>query len=99
MSATEDSCSASSILMMPRYILSRQVQCVCQMINFALEGDIVGIRKIKQSIANNSVFATKEGNVFQAQFCRCVVQIIGFQIIIGVLCRKVFGKKNKQFHF
>ena len=36
-----------------------------------IEGDIVGIRNIKESFANNSVFATKEGKIFQAEFCLC----------------------------
>ena len=43
-----------------------------------IEGDIVGIRNIKESFANNSVFATKEGNIFKLNFAG-VVQNIGFQ--------------------
>ena len=36
-----------------------------------IEGDIVGLRNIKESFANNIVFATKEGKIFQAEFCLC----------------------------
>ena len=44
-----------------------------------IEGDIVGIRNIKESFANNSVFATKEGKICKLNFA-CVVQNIGFKI-------------------
>ena len=55
-----------------------------------IEGDIVGIRNIKESFANNSVFATKEENIFQAEFCQCGSKHRPLDrqyfFIIGVLC-------------
>ena len=68
--------------------MSRQVQCVYQRINFALEGNIVGIRNIKEEHFSSSISPVwSKTSAFRSTVF----------LIIGVLCRKVFGEKNKRF--